>query len=216
MAHMRLAIIILVILLTTSSCEAFEPEHVTYGYHSPGSLKIKYTGIKRVIIDEVKDLLEDEWRSDAAILFNSGDISLSQFRFSMLQLIWTRQQYGMNGYWWDRPWYDSRLPDKGGANRPQIYIVGRTGDIIDLGFARVNENFKFKLKEYSKDLTRSWKFRFKPRITFNTNDIVSAATISFSLQYSRLGVRRFRFTIQTGYKKRLNEFVEFRIEMFNL
>lgn len=216
MAHMRLAIIIFVILLTTSNCEGFEPKHVTYNYYSPGSLRVRYTGIKRVILDEVRDFLENEWSSNAAILFNSGDISLSQFRLSMLQLSWTHQQYGMNGHWWERPWYESRLPDKNGAPKPQSYTIGRTGDIINIGFIRVNENFRFKLKQYRKNLSRRWKFKFKPRITFNTNDIVSAATASFIFTYYHLMIRRFRFEIQVGYRRGIKEFVEFRIEMLNL
>jgi len=212
---MRLAIA-LVILLAASSCEALELKDVTFNYYPSGSLKFKYTGIKKVIIDEVRDTLEDEWRSDAETLFNSGQISLSQYRYSLLRLSWTRQHYGMNGYWWERPWYESRPPNKGGAPRPQSFTIGRTGDFIDLGFARVNENFKFKFKEYSTDITRNWKFKFRPHVTGNTNDIISTATVSFVFIYSSIGRRRFRFTIQTGYRKRLNEFVEFRIEMFNL
>jgi len=209
-------LIAFVLVLIVSSCEAFELKDVTYNYYEPGSLRIKYTGIRKVIIDEIRDFFEDEWRSDAEQLFNGGQISLSQYRLSMNQLRWTRQQYGINGLWWERPWYLNLPPDKGGAPLTRNYTVGRTGDIIDLGIAKINENFKFKFKEYSTDITNEWHFRFKPQVTGNTNDIISTATASFVFEYSLRRQKIFRLTMLGGYRKKLKEFIEFRIEMLNL
>jgi len=212
---MRLAII-LAILLAASSCEALELKHVTHNYSVPGSLKIKYTGIKKIVIDEARDFLEDEWRSDADTFFNGGQISLSQHRTSMRRLSFIKFQYGINGNWWTRAWFHSLPINKGGAPPLQRVTIGRTGDIINLGIGRVNENFRFKFKEYSANISNKWSFRFRPQITGNTTDIISRAIASFVFEYSSRGLRLARFSIEIGYKKRLREFVEFRIEMLNL
>jgi hypothetical protein len=213
---MRAAIIILAILLAATNCYAINLDHITYNYHVRGSLKIKYTGLKKIIVDEVRDLFEDEWRSDAETYFNGGQISFSQYRTSLRRLAVVRQHYGLNGGWWERNWFHSLPPHKGGAPPPVFFVVGRTGDIIDLGFARVNENFRFKFKEYTADINNEWRFKFRPRLTGNTTDIVSKATVSFFFEYSVKKKKVFKLVIEAGYRKRLREFIEFRIEMFNL
>ena len=47
-------------------------------------------------------------------------------------------------------------------------------------------------------------------------DIISKATVLFIFDYLIRGVKIFRFIIEAGFKKRLDRFIEFRIEMFNL
>ena len=213
---MRLAIIILVMFLTASSCSALDIEDVTFNYHAPGTLKIKYTGVYKVFIDEVREFLEDEWRSDTNTFFYDRQISLSQHSNSMLRLAETRKNYGLNGCWWLRPWFQNLPSDKGGVPRRKTFVVGREGDIIDLGIARIDENFRFQFKEYRATITRNWKFKFAPHLTGNTNDFISRASASFIFEYFVRKKRVFRFTVELGYKTRLNEFIEFRIEMFNL
>lgn len=203
-------------LLTTASCNAFDIESITFDYYAPGSLRIKYTGIRRAIIDEARDLLEDEWRSDAETLFNGRQISLSQYNSSLRRLNLVRSEYGLRGRWWERTWFQSHPYNKGGAPPTKQYVVGRTGDILDLGFAKINENFKFRFKEYNANITNEWKFKFSPQITGNTNDIISKVTCLFIFDYYIRNRRFFRFIIEAGYRKRLKKFIEFRIEIFNL
>jgi len=210
------ALIIFLLLFTALPCRALELESVLFNYKAPGSVKIKYTGLKRVIIDEIREVLEDEWKRDANLLFRTGDISFSQYRASMLRLSSVKKQYGLNGNWWTRGWYHSLMPKNNGAPYTKKYTVGRMGDIIDLGIAKVNENFRFKFKEYSTDISNRWHFRFKPQVTGNTKNIISRATVSFIFEYSVRKCKLAILTLEVGYKRRFREFVELRIEMLNL
>jgi len=202
--------------LTLTPCQALDVDSVTFDYHDPGSLRIRYTGIKKAILDEARDFLEDEWRSDAETYLNSGQISFSQFNSSMRHLNYVRTLYGLRGRWWQRPWFKNLPPSKGGAARLRTYTVGRQGDLIDLGFAKITENFKFRFKEYETQVTRHWKFKFSPSVTGNTTDIISKALARFSLTYYARRARTLRITLEVGYSVKLENYFEFRIEMFNL
>lgn len=203
-------------LFMTTQCRALDIENVTFDYYISGTLRIKYTGIKKAIIDEARDLLEDEWRSDANTLYNSGQISLSQHKNSMRRLEDVRYRYGLNGVWWERRWYHNLSIGMGGAPKTIQHTVGRTGDIIDLGIAKINENFKFRFKEYEQQITREWKFKFSPSVTGNTTDIISKATITLIFDNYIRGRKFLRFALQVGYSVNIENFVEFRIEIFNL
>jgi len=209
-------LIILAIFLITPRCDALDISLVTFNYHEPGTMRIKYTGIKKAIMNEARDFLEDEWRNDAQIYLNNGQISFSQYNLSLRHLAHVRTLYGLRGRWWQRPWFKNLPPNKGGAPPERTYTVGRQGDLIDLGFAKINENFKFRFKEYKKQITKDWNFKFSPRFTGNTTDIISKASGLFTLTYYARRRKRFRIIFEIGYKKSLQEFIEFRIEILNL
>lgn len=197
-------------------CFCFNVNHVTYDHQIPGSIMIEYTGIKKILRNETEDFLVDEWCERLETDYFFDIISLDQYKSGREHIVNFISDHRTEGVWWERNWWHSRPPDKGGAPHPRYFIVGRTGDFIDIGIARLNQDFKFKFKEYKADLTNRWKFKFKPRVTFSTKDIVSSATCVFSFTYYFKKIRRFRFIITTGYKKRLDCFLSFRIEMLNL
>ena len=213
---MRTFIILVLILLIASPCEALEPATVIFNYNAPGTIKLKYTGIKRVILDEARDLLENEWKRDANLLFKTGSISISQYKLSLQQLRFVKGQYGLNDNWWTRRWYESFTIQNGGAPRRQTYIVGRVGDIINLGIAKVDENFRFKFKEYDTDITNEWHFKFKPRLVGDTKYIISRASISFIFEYSKRRRRQLSISLRLGYNRKLREFITLEIELLSL
>lgn len=197
-------------------CDALDINLVTFNYHMPGSLKISYTEIRGAIINEARDFLEDEWRSNTKTLYNDGQISFSQYSSSLQHLKNIHDEYGLNGMWWQRKWFQSLTIKKGGAPPVLRHTIGRSGDVINLGIAKINENFKFRFKEYSTYLTREWRFKFSPSITGNTTDIISKAVVVFTLDYYVRRRKFLRISFQAGYSVSLENFIEFRIEMFKL
>jgi hypothetical protein len=209
-------IIVLLILFTAELCQAFDIEPVLYNYYEPGSLKIKYTGLRRLIIDESVDFLSNEFIDNYEEQLINGKISFYNYKENILRLNSGIEHNGLNGYWWQRSWYKSRSTKFGGAPATINFTQGRTSDIIDLGIAKVNENFKFKLKEYETDITDRWGFKFIPQITSSTAEIITKASASVLFEYSLRGIKILTITIEAGYKVKIKEFIEFRIEIFNL
>ena len=196
---------------------SFNPAHVTYEWaHIPGSISIDYTGVRKVIIRETIDFLSSEWTDRTSFLFNEGEITYEEYRSSLTHLYRTVTESKLNGKYWERDWWHSLPPDKGGAKHLRHYVVGRTGDFIDLGIAHLNQDFKFKLKEYRKNLSNEWKFKFKPHIVFSSSKWIRVATCSFSFTYTRRNIRRFRFILTAGYKRDLDGFAQLTIEMLNI
>ncbi len=205
------------IIILLCCLSSFNPAHVTYGGdYVPGSISVDYTGIKKVIINETVKFLSSEWNNRTGILYNSGQITYNQYTSSLKHMAIAMEESRIIGKWWERDWWHSLPPDKGGIHKPKHYVVGRTGDFIDLGFVHLTQDFKLKLKSYRKNLNPKWKFKFKPHVTISTSKWIRNATATFSLTYYRKGIRRFRFVLTAGYKRDLKEFVQLTIEMLNI
>lgn len=71
------------------------------------------------------------------------------------------------GQWWERDWYFSLPPEKGGA--PYHRTFNYDNIAIDFGPIQINSKGKMKLKEFFFTINSGprdyWKFRFKPSLS---------------------------------------------------
>ena len=213
---MQIFIILLLVLMSTQNAYGFNINHVTY---NEGPYRIEYTGILGALIDEYKSQLTRQWRRELNHRYQIGvysNIELS-LKLNESQVIF---DICSSGNWWSRNWTESLES----APREKIIISGPKGDIINLGFARITNKWKFKLKEYETDIIggytvdkifTGWKFKFSPTIDVSLrNPYLRLAAFRLRFTWIQSGLQLIKVDINGGYKSRRKEcFVEIVVSL---
>ena len=194
-------LIFILLLIPTHSFADFT-DHVTLTHYPPGSFKIKYSGVRGFLINQIKSQL---WNlhSDYLDIYHPFD---NDFRTrSKRELVFVQRELDTGGAWCLRRWWESFPPDKGGAPKGiTTFYVGRKKIVLDIGFAYITPDFKFRLRQYVVDITKpkaasSWKMKIRPSLRFSLAEIISWVKISVLFQYSRLGIKTINVEFYCTY-----------------
>lgn len=206
------ALLILLLLMLTPAAYGFNIDHVTF---NKGPYRIEYTGIWGALIDEYESILTKEWNNELHLRYQAGlydEVELS-IRQREAAYVFAAARYGN---WWQRSWRESLVS----APRKQVIISGPTRDIMDLGFARITNKWKFKLKEYETEIVgkhtghsqlfTGWKFKFSPTVDVSIRSpFVRSAALRFRFTWIELDLQLVRIDINAGYSIRHDDgFVE--------
>lgn len=205
---MRSLLILLFMILMVSSAYGFNIDHVTF---NDKPYRIEYTGVLGALIDEYESLLEKEWRNELQARYYAGiydDAELTH-QSKLAVEMFADARYGQ---WWNRS-FEASLDS---APRVQLYISGPSRDILDLGFARITNKFKFKLKEYEVDIAGSyapggflksgWKFKFSPSVDVSIkHPWLRSVSARFRFTWVQRGRSTIKIDVHVGYKIRGNE-----------
>lgn len=204
------SLFILIILYTAPVCADDFTKHVTLRYHPPGSLRIDYSGLRGFIYDQGVSQLHSLHRDYLEAIYNDP-LKIRKKRWLMNQ-----HQYELDngGKWWDRKWFYSLEAYRGGAPILSIYRLGPPKyNLIDIKFAYLTNDFKFKLREYKINITKAldtieisrlynWDLRIKPSLRFSTSEIIRLARLSFIFEYSHRSDKLFLIEIFSEYTRR--------------
>lgn len=174
-------------------------DSVTYNItQPPGSLILRYGGLEGLIREETQSQLFNLWASYNSSLYQQEVIDFNQYRMLTSQLTLSAINCDVVGLWWERRWYESLGP----PTKPSIYYVGNQSDIINVGFARVNSKFKFKLEDFDIDLDdRSpWEFKIRPVISVGSRSFFQYAEVRFIWNYLIRRVSLIDIQVAAGYK----------------
>ncbi len=86
-------------------------------YRTPGAIKIRYVGIHKMVFSQMNKRIKAQGRSNLRRMYNTGMIGDKEFRQNMKSL-----EHTMEEQWYNRPWYHSLPPEKGGAPKNPIEI----------------------------------------------------------------------------------------------
>lgn len=94
--------------------------HITLRHYPAGSLKVEYVGLHDWILSDVSKRIRIQARDDLRRAFNLSNMSDSEFRYRMDVV--NGDLPNPYGEWWDRHWYESLLPEKGGAPKEMTIV----------------------------------------------------------------------------------------------
>jgi hypothetical protein len=169
----RLFKICLLGLLFTSVVRADDfVEQVTFNApQPPGSVQIRYGGLRGLFVDELESQLTNFWIDRIQLNISYSPIWDQAEPYENLANFLTDTKRG--GRWWERAWYYSRLPEKGGAPHPRVYNLDHVA--VDLWLFEINSKFGIKAKEFSFSLHSDgrfltprqnyWKIRVRPSLS---------------------------------------------------
>lgn len=160
---------------------------------TPGSYRIEYGGIYKLLVDKSTSLFKAAWLDQNELLFESGQMTYCEMIRSNRDIKLSISEWRNGMPWYHRRWWDSFPEDKGGApEKPTVFYKGKTRIIADLGlFYFTNElGLKWRGVELAVDFkSRSpitvgvgghveaprsgWKFRAYPNILISTKELFS-------------------------------------------
>jgi hypothetical protein len=162
----------------------------------PAKYRIVYTGIEGLIFDEYVRFVSRKWVDDLEIRYNSGAINEFDFN-SQIRLLdnyradYANHQYAdRRQYWWH---YTEGWGD------PAVYHTGPSGDLINIGPIRVNNKFRFKLKDYQTELSNEWSYKFRPIVRISSRPpFIRIIGMGHQFTYRVRGRKVVRITVGLG------------------
>lgn len=85
--------------------------------HIPGASRIEYVGLHGMFFSQLNRRIKAQGRSNLRREYNNGMLGDIEFRQRMEVL-----EYSMEDQWYDRSWYHSLPPEKGGAPKNPVRI----------------------------------------------------------------------------------------------
>lgn len=165
-----------------NNCYAFNIDTIILDYKNiPGSYRIEHGGIRGRIYKAASRTIRKEWTQRQRIFLDAGSIDIFEYRRRQRELGWAIQDDKNGGRWWDRSWFHSMLPEKGGASKERgIIYVGRTYTILDVGIFSLNNTGSIKWREYQEEFDvgksdiseddssgTTWLVNLKPTASFS-------------------------------------------------
>jgi hypothetical protein len=178
--------------------------HVTFNVEKPqGSCLIKYGGIEGLVRDEVKRQLFNLWIDYNKTLYQQEVIDFDRYRVLNERVLMSALNADVVGLWWQRRWFESIGP----PTPPEIFLVGNHEDVMDLGFVKVNSQFKVKLEEFEVDLysrkpEHRWEMKVRPSLSVGSRNFFSYAEMRLAWIYRCREKKWVDIQIAAGYRQR--------------
>ena len=183
-------------------------DQVTYNApQSPGSVIIRYGGLRGLFIDEYESQVTNLWVDSIKLTLPYKDIWDDNLPYETLANFVTDNNRG--GRWWERPWYLSCVPEKGGAPHPRVYDMNRV--TLDLWLFQLNSKMKLKVREFSFSLHSDrgfksggprdfWRLRIRPQLTLGPPTGVRRASLSLVFEWHLNRTKMWEFEFYIRYK----------------
>lgn len=101
-------------------------ESVTYGNYIRGSLHAEYAGLHDIFWSQVERRIKDFNRRRLQLIFDHTNITEAELSHEYDRI---ESPTNVFGFWWERHWFESASPNRGGAPEPQVVVIGSQWDI---------------------------------------------------------------------------------------
>lgn len=202
-------LVFLIILIPSQTFADFE-KHITFNHTAvPNTYRAKYTGIRGAIHDLAYSTLRREWRESLQDLYTEDIIPYYKYKKYVRQMNAALHNHSVE-YWWTRHWTNSIGP----SPPYTVRTFGPQGDFLDLGFARITDKFKFKLKEYKVIIygkesrqgeiksSSGLEYKFSPTIDFSSKQLVRRVIVRNFFTFVNVAKKVLRANIFFGYDRR--------------
>lgn len=187
----QLILLLVALFFCTNCCAQDEFYFDTPMPH--GSIRYEWGGLHKVAYETGTRFFRARWRDQVEMFWEQGDMTQSEFvRQNQEISLGTREwQHGVP--WYYRHWWDSLMPQHGGAPETPIVIYrGRTKILLDAGIIYFTSALELKWRglEMAVDFKRQsaitlgvgaqvaqprtgWKLKFYPNVRLSTNRLFS-------------------------------------------
>lgn len=169
-------LLLLGILLFTAPCQA-EYKEIGFAKYPPGSLRIRYGGPYKTVVEYTRSYLRDVWGDFFYQRWNYGLIDYDEYQDSVTRIDNEMTDMDNGGRWWERRWYESFEEKNGGAPTPTYHYIGTTILLADLCIFTLSNDLSFKIKKIERTIDtqntcngyfsgEGFKFVIAPDISF--------------------------------------------------
>jgi len=221
-AARRVFILMIFLFFLVNPSEIFAQD-----YLSPGSYRIEYGGIYKLLYNETNRLLESRWRDQQGEQYLAGNIDFFEFASRHRAISDHLRDWEHGPPWWTRSWQESLAVNGAPPNRSILIKRGTTTKFIQTPLFTVYNSFEFRWRKLSasidfksaQPITLSvdddippielgWKLEFSPQIKVSTVHILA---MDFSRTFSVIGVN-----INAIHTVKNKEIVEVRLFVWYL
>lgn len=200
-------VIYLLFLLSPAKADEFL-SHVTYNTpQPPGSVIIRYGGLRGLFVDEAESQLSNLWIDRIRLTLPYRSIFDENEPFETLGNFIVDNRRG--GRWWERRWYFSCPPEKGGAPPPRVYDMDKV--TLNLWLFQINSKMKLKVREFSFSLHSErrfrgtgprdfWRLRVRPQLTLGPPLGVRRAALSLVFEWHLNRIKTWEFEFYIRYR----------------
>lgn len=198
-------LILLFILFTTPTYSCDIEREVTFNIQCPATIKINYSGLYGLVVEETREYLRDLYTDYNILLYKEEVIDFNEVRNRAARL----NDEMMVFKWWERRWYCN--------SSVKTFTLGPTDDIINNGLFRLTSSFRFKLREFEYVMSgersggnfRTWgtKARISPYMSLNISGI-NRAGVNISLFLYRFNRSVAVLQFGGGYRVRYKWILE--------
>lgn len=100
--------------------------------YAPGEIHLKYDGIEGVIVGKLLFYQRRLWSLSIDNAYNHGGISYQEYQ-ARLQQRADLESDAQQERWWDRTWYQSLIPEQGGAAPTKTIVIGKELAVFEFG-----------------------------------------------------------------------------------
>jgi len=197
-------------MLSPARADEFIDQTTFNAPHPPGSVIIRYGGLRGLFVDEAESQLTNLWVDRIKLTLPYTSIWDEQEPYTTLGNFVTDNRKG--GRWWERSWDFSRTPEKGGAQHPRVYDMDRV--TLSFWLFQMNSKFKLKVRELSFSLHSErrfknsdgprdhWRLKVRPQLTLGPPYGVRRASISLVFEWYLNRVKTWEFEFYLRYKEK--------------
>jgi len=226
---LRVLIFLIALIFPLPACADFA-SHVTFQKHPPGSVRIKYGGVRSPIYNGAHKYLKDLWEDNYLERYEYGQIDYFELNKNLQTINDEMQDNKNGGKWWERKWRCSLNAKLGGAPKyPIVTHIGQTTIILNTPIFSLSNSFKFEFKEFKATIDckaddpfgfganynfsgYGWEFKISPKIKFglsktirNLGNFIRKASFWLTTTYFIKHIPVIKFRLGAIYNLRKNE-----------
>lgn len=137
----------------------------------PGSMTIKYGGLHGLVVRRVQGRLKREWRDSIQDAWENGLLDDQEYRSKITDMQNELTDFEVGGRWWERRWWDSLPPERGGAPAdPLVVQIGDAHEVCRLGPFRLTNEFRVRVDDIG-------AFRMRGSIESDATDALASGKL---------------------------------------
>lgn len=109
-------------------------DQVTLTRLPPGSLAVRYEGLQGYVVRRVRKELKSHWTRSLRDRWEGAVLDDDEYEAALTRMNEALSDAVVEGRWWERSWWHSLPPEKGGAPlTPYLQVVGQRVDVVRIG-----------------------------------------------------------------------------------
>lgn len=116
----------------------------------PGSVQLRYAGLKGHVMDRFVNRFRSEWRKEIQNRYDEGVLTDEEYSRAIGVAYQTIHDHEAGGRWWERAWWDSLPASKGGApDEPVVFTEGQRVTILSVGPLALHNDLRVRVRDFA-------------------------------------------------------------------